>query len=519
MSDDGQTIDLERVRSTKAYRQRKAQLSNRQWRLDNLYFIRSEQGERIPFVRNPAQQAFYADMALRNIIPKARKLGFSTFIELLMLDTCIFKSGTVAGIVDRSLDDAVDKLGMIAFGYDNLPPEIRDNVPLTRRNDKYLEWSNGSSVSVGTSYRGGSPSFLHVSEYGKISVDSPEAAVEIKTGAITAVPMTGQVFVESTWHGTGGEFSKMTMAAKALRDRGAQLTPLDFRFHFYGWWMKPDYRLQNNLIIITQELREYFKDLEAKFGIRLDADQIAWYQNRFSDLGLDKTHEEFPSSPEELFQTSNEGAFFRREMSKARQEKRIGELVPFDPTRRVNTFCDIGEDTTAIWWHQTDGLRHRFIDYYEEEGWSLQGACAMIDEKRRSRKFVYDKHYAPHDMGHRDWGNNAQTRKQIAKGLGVDFVVVDRVDDKADAIESARRMIGLSWFDAEHCGIGVDRLDNYHKKWNKALAIYTSEPEHGIESHGADALQTGACGFVAEKPKSEGRSRSFEERRTTPWAS
>jgi hypothetical protein len=901
MLENGQAAELEKVRATKAYRQRKAQLANREWRLDNLYFIRSEQGERIPFVRNPAQQAFFNDMWLRNIIPKARKLGMSTFIELLMLDGCIFSSGKVCGIVDRSLDDAVDKLGMIAFAYDNMPEEIRKAVPLVRRADKYLEWANGSNVSVGTSYRGGTPAFLHVcltgdteiytknahlkpiekiepgelvltskgryrpvkavirnrladlgvrllevstfgcpnplkitenhmimvrnedtykpewraagevkrgdyiafplnepsnnlrdgtipfgsirivpddnlgwlcgfylaegttrkrhgkyltdvsfsidkdevsdtlaaihrlglssahlkrgakqinvythpysrtrvitvnskdfaeflydnfgegdrkaipdkimkwgsafirglikgyfdgdgsysddhvvsavstrkqlifqmrrllmsmrfgvpaiyfapasnrygrnckdawtlklggsgnwkfrrhyglplpvlntknaqlsvakgwlptgrkfwrrgadhywmritgvkeiepvefvydlaldvephdyvtvngvvhnSEYGKISVDSPDTATEIKTGAITAVPMTGQVFVESTWHGTGGEFSKMTMAAKAQMDRHAQLTPLDFKFHFYGWWLKPDYRLANNLVIITQELREYFKDLEAKFGVKLDADQMAWYQNRYTDLGLDKTHEEFPSSSEELFLTSNEGAFFKREMSKARQDGRIGGLVPFDPTRRVNTFWDIGEDTTAIWWHQSDGLRHRVIDYYEEEGWSLQGACGMIDDKRRTRKFVYDKHYGPHDMGNKDWGNSAQTRKQTAKGLGVEITVVPRIDNKDDAIEAARRMINNMWFDAEHCSLGVERLENYHKKWNKALGVYTSEPEHDANSHGADSLMCGACGLVPDKVKSESRSRIGEPPRTTQWAS
>src|SRR5665213_69846 len=519
MLENGQTADLKKVRTTKAYRQRKAQLANREWRLDNLYFIRSEQGERIPFIRNPAQQAFFSSMWLRNIIPKARKLGMSTFIELLMLDNCIFSSGKVCGIVDRSLDDAVDKLGMIAFAYDNMPDEIRKAVPLTRRADKYLEWANGSNVSVGTSYRGGTPAFLHVSEYGKISVDSPDSATEIKTGAITAVPMTGQVFVESTWHGTGGEFSKMTMAAKAQLDRHAQLTPLDFKFHFYGWWMKPEYRLANNLVIVTQELREYFKDLEAKFGVKLDADQMAWYQNRYSDLGLDKTHEEFPSSPEELFLTSNEGAFFKREMSKARQEGRIGGLVPFDPTRRVNTFWDIGEDTTAIWWHQSDGLRHRVIDYYEEEGWSLQGACAMIDDKRRTRKFVYDKHYGPHDMGNKDWGNSAQTRKQTAKGLGVEITVVPRIENKDDAIEAARRMINNLWFDQEHCSLGVERLENYRKKWNKTLGVYTAEPEHDVSSHGADALMCGACGLVPDKPKSESRSRFEEHRRTSQWAS
>jgi hypothetical protein len=51
-------------------------------------------------------------------------------------------------------------------------------------------------------------------------------------------------------------------------------------------------------------------------------------------------------------------------MSRARQHKSIGGPVPFDPYRPVNTFWDIGmDDETAIWFHQTDGVRERLIDF------------------------------------------------------------------------------------------------------------------------------------------------------------
>jgi hypothetical protein len=80
-------------------------------------------------------------------------------------------------------------------------------------------------------------------------------------------------------------------------------------------------------------------------------------------------------------------------------------------------------------------------------------------------------------------------------------------------------MINNMWFDAEHCSLGVERLENYHKKWNKALGVYTSEPEHDANSHGADSLMCGACGLVPDKVKSESRSRIGEPPRTTQWAS
>jgi hypothetical protein len=47
---------------------------------------------------------------------------------------------------------------------------------------------------------------MHVSEYGKTAADKPERAREIRTGAPNAVAKGGKLAVESTAHGTNGEF-------------------------------------------------------------------------------------------------------------------------------------------------------------------------------------------------------------------------------------------------------------------------------------------------------------------------
>lgn len=516
-------VDLERVKKTSAYRKRKAQLKDRDWRLDNLYFIQDEDGDTVPFKRNEAQRAFCAEAWSRDIITKARQLGFSTEILIEMLDLCIFRSGQGCGVIDATLKDARKKLAKVKFAYDRLPPEIKAVVPLVKDNAEELAWANGSKIEVGTSYRGGTLQFLHVSEYGKISVDSPDRAKEIKLGGMRAVHANGRIVVESTTHGKGGEFYGMTKIAEDRAATGAPLSALDFRPHFFGWWIKKEYRLPNNLVVLTQELKDYFAEiaptLRQRHGVELDADQMAWYAKQFEELGPDDIKSEHPSIREETFFNSLLGAFWKRELSAARSDGRIGLPLPFDPTRRVNTFWDIGEDMTALIFHQTDGLRHRVIDYYEEEGWSLQGACALIDEKRRTRKFVYDKHLGPHDFGNKDWGNSAKTRKQVAEELGVKITIVPRIEDKADAIEAGRRMLALTWFDSDRCGVLIERMENYRKRWNKSLGIFTSDPVHDIASHAADCYMTGAIGLVPEKVSRESRGRFEPERRTSQWAS
>lgn len=514
--------DLDTLKASAEYQRTKKLLSDREWRIDNLYWITDTDGNEIKFKRNPAQMSYFTKRWRRDVIAKARQLGYSTFIAILILDTCIFRSNTVAGIIDVKLDDGKLKLAKIKFAYDRLPADIRAACPLVKSNTEELQWENGSAVRIGTSHRGGTLQILHISEYGKISVNSPEVAKEIKTGALRAVHQNGWAVIESTAHGTAGEFHDMVQRAQAKQNEGSPLTALDYRMHFYGWWIKPEYRIPNNLVVISQELREYFAriapELQANYGVKLDANQQAWYAKQYAELGPDDVKSEFPSIPSELFFNSLEGAYFKSEINKARAEGRIGQLVPFDPTRRVNTTWDIGEDMTAIWFHQTDNMRHRFIDYYEEEGGSLQVAVGVLDEKAKARRFIYDKHYGPHDLDNRDWGNNAQSRRKTALDLGIKFEVVPRVTVKADSIDAARRMLGNSWFDAEHTAVGVERLENYRKKWNKQLSVFTSEAIHNVASHGSDAFQQIAMGIIPDRVKVE-RHRPQPERRATQWAS
>lgn len=513
--------DLTKAKSSPEYQRLKALLKDREWRLDNLYRIKDEDGNDIKFVRNAAQLAYYRARHYRDLIVKARQLGYSTLIEIMMLDMCLFTKNTRAGILDYKLPDATKKLGIIKFAYKHMPPAIKQAVPLLKDNSESITFSNGSSIEIGTSARGGTFQFLHISEYGKTSTESPDIASEIKVGALPAVHPGNILAIESTAHGTAGEFHDMVQRAAQQQREGRTLTDLDFRLHFYGWWVKPEYRLPNHLVHITDELRQYFATLATPLlaqGIRLDADQQAWYAQQYYDYGAPECREEFPSTFAECFYNSLEGAFFKAEMAKARTDGRIGQIVPHDPTRRVNTFWDIGEDGTAILFHQTDGLRHRFIDYYEEEGGSLQSAAAVLDAKRIERKFMYDKHYGPHDLGNKDWAHEAQSRKETAEGLGIRFNVVPRVLVKADSIEAARRMITLSWFDVTHCSLLVERLDNYRKKWNKSLGQFSADPEHKKPSHPADALQQGAMGLAPERIPREARGRGTE-RKTSSWAS
>jgi len=479
------------------FQELKQKLSDREWRLDNLYWIQNEKGEAVRFVRNDAQREYWSNLWYLNICLKARQLGMSSLVAIIILDSCLFSSNTAAGIIDYTLPDATKKLAKIKFAYDRLPELLKKTIPLVKQNTQEMEFGNGSSVQVGTSHRGGTLQILHVSELGKISAMFPDKAREIKTGAFGTVHPGQFIHVESTAEGIGGEFHDMVKRAGDLQKQGKPLTELSFKLHFFPWWKHRGYQIRNHSVPISAELQEYFAGLEAR-GIKLTPEQQFWYAEKRSQLGPDDILREYPSTEEESFQASVEGAYFKQQMSKARIEGRIGQ-VPFDPNRKVNTFWDIGVgDQTSIWFHQSDGVRHRLIDYYENSGEGLAHYAGVLEKKAQERGFSYGTHYGPHDLTVREWGSNAKPRVEAAAELGVKFEVVGRVDNKNDAIEATRSFLALTWIDETHCERGIQCLDNYRKEWDERLATWRPRPLHDYASHGSDALMTGVIGFVPD---------------------
>lgn len=494
--------DLERHRGSVAYKTSLRKLLHREWRMDYLYKIRNADGDRVLYKRNEAQLAFDRAQTARNAIVKARQLGFSTHIDLHILDTCLFRTDTAAGIIDQNLKDARKKLENITFSYEQLPRAVKAMTSATvkKSNAEELKFKNNSIITVGTSLRGGTQKLLHVSEYGKISVDNPEAARNIKTGAFPSVHAKGTIYVESTAHGRSGEFYKLVDDARKLIAEGQNKSDLDWSVHFYAWWRHATYRERADARIVSKELMEYFRELKAKHGIALTGEQMVWYAIKFQEYGPDDVRSEYPSTIEEAFFASVQGAYFKAEMTRAREQGRVGGMIPFDPSYRVDTSWDIGEDCTAIIFTQTDGVRHRVIDYWEAEGESLQAGSTILDQRRIERGFIYDTHYGPHDLENKDWGDSSKSRVEQAKSLGIKFKVVPRVSNKADSIEAARRILNMTWVDQEHCSRFVDVLDNYCKRWNNSLGQFMPDPLHNWASHGSDAWQQYAMGRADDRP-------------------
>jgi len=306
-------------------------LSLKWFRLNVLYKIKDKRGKVVRFRANWAQRKFYKNQHGRDLILKARQLGFTTFKMVCSLDSTIFNENFASGCIAHKLDDANDIYqNKVRFGYENVSSvwkEIFEGIELEYPkpvNDKggAYRFSNESTIKVSTSYRGGTLQDLHVSEFGKICKQFPEKAREIVTGALEAVPVDGSVTFESTAEGNDGYFYDYCQDAIRAKEQGSTLTALDFKLHFFSWFDDPEYTLDPIDVTISDEWNVYFDGLEAKLDIQLSKGQRVWYIKKESKL-KDDMKREYPSTPEEAFEQAIDGAYYARQMTNIRKKGRI----------------------------------------------------------------------------------------------------------------------------------------------------------------------------------------------------
>ncbi len=466
------------------------------WRLAHLYSIVTDDSEEIRFSPNEEQRAFVDRLWHRNLILKARQLGFSTLVLLMALDQCLFNSNFVAVTIADSLENA-EKLfrRKVRFAYERLPHLVRELAPIVKETSGELVFGNGSSISVTTSARSGTVHLLHVSEMGKIGRKYPEKAREIVTGSFEAVPRSGVIVVESTAEENVGWFHDACMDAHRRQASKQQETALDWRLHFFPWWTKPDYSLPPDGIRIADADRAYFERTQLATGRTLMPEQRAWWVKKRDTL-RDDMKREYPATVEEAFEQSIDGMIYGKEMLLIRSLGRIG-TVPHRPGVAINTFWDLGvNDINAIWLHQRVGAMNRFIRYVWASNEGIGYYWRELEKLRDGWGGVWGKHYLPHDGDARIQGFEVRTRRQILEEAGArNVVIVPRISDVRAGVDSVKGLLQECEFDADGCADGIKALENYSRDWDDARQTWASHPRHDWASNGADAFRQFAQSF------------------------
>ena len=232
-------------------------------------------GDRIPFHINSAQQLLHARIErerevfgmVRALIPKARRMGVSTYIGSRYFHRTVTELGRRAQVVAHRSDSATNLHREIKQFYEDLPPSVRPHLGASNARELIFDKLNSlykvASADGGDIGRSDDFHLLHLSEAGFF--DNTE---DLSSGLLQTVqnlPGT-EIALESTGNGQSGMFYSMCEEAARQSNKGP------WRIHFLPWSIMPEYRTAAPLgWAATKEFEDYGK----LHG--LDREQLYWF--------------------------------------------------------------------------------------------------------------------------------------------------------------------------------------------------------------------------------------------------
>jgi len=248
----------------------------------------------VPFRWNRAQRHFAANRTGRDLILKARQLGFSTYVQGEMYRRTVTETRTTITLAHDA--ETTQKLRRMAdrfwqnCTFNGIQPARKyANATLTTypEFDSTAIIATAGSVEVG---RGDTYTDMHGSE-----VAFWPDAERIIAGAMQGG--SPDVILESTPNGAQGYFYERCM--EALRGDGV------WKLHFYPWWWDDAYRVPID-VAEHIELNDDEQSLCDRYG--LSKEQIKWRRNKQKELGRLFT-QEYPEDPISCFLTSGNSYF------------------------------------------------------------------------------------------------------------------------------------------------------------------------------------------------------------------
>lgn len=309
-------------------------IKNQEWRLSNLYWIITKRGEKQIFKMNRAQKHFY-DTYLniphpyhRHCILKSRQLGFTTFIDIFILDSILFNTNKEGIIIAHKVEDATQIFDKkIDFAIRNMAEDVKNaffkiNHNSSRKIQAIIDYGpekgSTSSIAVNVSGRSGTYHLVHISEFAKMCVAFPKRAEEVETGTFPAVPFDGFIFIESTAEGMAGRFYEIFNENWLAREK---ITPLlsqvQFLPHFYNWQYDDMEMSQIYTNIPVKEMTPCEIDwAEYQKEHNLSDKEITYYYMKWLQFGgknstdaIKKLMQEYPTTHEEAFLSTGQTYF------------------------------------------------------------------------------------------------------------------------------------------------------------------------------------------------------------------
>lgn len=238
---------------------------------------------------------------------------------------------------------------------------------------------------------------------------------------------------------------------------------------------------------------------------------------------LEMTPEMFMQEWECSCSVTNQGAWYAKELDKGYLEKRFKQYGKYEEMpgkgNRYVDYCwvhsplyigwDIGKrDHSVLWFFQVNphNGRIRFIHHYRCKGMGPDHLAEYIKKWCKKIGFSHRPlNILPHDGDNEEWISSTR-RSQYLIDLGLDVFVLSKglladiqMRSLLTQINSIRKNFGLIEIDTEECAVGIIKLAEYVKKFNKTLGEYVDEPDHDANdkaSDDADAFRTAMIYYI-----------------------
>jgi len=459
-------------------------MTNKLWRLNNMYTIVDKHGVRRRFIMNYAQLVVFSKSLehARILILKSRQQGISTFWLISFFDDTLFVEDLLSGLMSQGKAESGTLLKRIKLAWHNVPEVVIDLLrqKLTKDNSDEIGFANGSTIFIRTSFRSATLQRLHISEYGKICNRYPEKAKETKTGTLQAIAPGNTVVIESTAEGVN-DFKYMW--DKGEGKLASDLGPKEFLCVFLSWLQDPDCNSSVHRVPTTEQAA-YFEKIEVETGTTISDTQKNFWIDQYEELG-EYIFQEYPATPDEAFKAVRDGSYYDEKYKKL--IVRRGRCIPklYDHNLPVEVAADLGmNDDFVLGYFQTWGGDKRVIEEYRHNGEDIEHYTAHM----KATGYDITTVYLPHDAEVREL-NTGQSRVDRFRELmpSVNFVVLPRIPITT-GIELVRSMLAHFWID-ERCVYLQTCLQNYSKEWDEKLQVWKDKPLHNEFSHGADMLR------------------------------
>ena len=278
-------------------------------------------GEIVPFAVNPEQKNFLDNMSRYNIILKSRQIGFSTLSLGLMLYYAFQIPNSnymMLAHMESTTNTLFTKLKLM---YESIPEKYR--IGFRKSNEKELFLENNSRISIQTASkqsadgigRGYSLMMIHLSEFALYD-DYVQENLSTIESALVKSP-NAKIIIESTAQGLN-YFYYLFKDAIAGNSK--------YKAFFYNWlgegskrYYKFEYELAKQWYkkgIVKYLTDDEMDETEKKlYALGANKVQLIWRRWRLRDMTPEQFRQDFPSTWQEAFVSTQESVFDQKQIS------------------------------------------------------------------------------------------------------------------------------------------------------------------------------------------------------------